>query len=281
MSQRGLWVQVITFLTFLVIVFVLFSAAGDIGFAAFIPFGNMGVHADILFILTSVSAAVGIGLGMILVPIYLAFGKLALGKAKVFGYTMVSIKGQNRGFKAFFFPALMAINFALLFIFTPGVRELVVSADYLSSAMEASWPIVALFILLVLTVGVAVAFFSAAWFILDAGIIYVSQNDSGEPIESRPMGGWFMGFLKGYAGIGVVFAFYSFVVEILSSSTTVHWSVPVLLLPLPIIVMILAIPAVILLKASHQRRIQYVQGIARRMGIKEQIDLAVHRSGEN
>jgi hypothetical protein len=175
----------------------------------------------------------------------------------------------------------MAINFALLFVFTPGVKELVVSASFLSSAMESSWPIVALFILLVLTVGVAVAFFSAAWFILDAGIIYVSQNDSGEPIEARPMGGWFMGFLKGYAGIGVVFAFYSFVTEILSSSTEVHWSIPVLLLPLPIIVMILAIPAVILLKATHQRRIQYVRGIARRMGIKERIDLMVHRTGEN
>ncbi|MDH4214750.1 MAG: hypothetical protein OEV85_12610 [Candidatus Thorarchaeota archaeon] len=280
MSHRGLWIQLITFLAFLGIMFVMFSMAGDIGFAAFIPFGNMGIHADIIFVLISVSAVVGVGLGMIFVPIYLTFGKMTLGKSRVFGYTEVNIRSKNRGFKAFFFPALMAINFSLLFVFTPGVRELVVSADYLSTAMATSWPIVALFVLLVLTVGIAVALFSAAWFILDSGIIYVSQNDSGEPIEARPIGGWYMGFLKGYAGIGVIFAFYSFVIEIMSSSTSVHWSVPTLLFPLPIIVMILAIPAVVLLKATHQRQIQYVRNMARKMGIEERIDLLVHRSSE-
>jgi hypothetical protein len=281
MTNRGLWIQLITFVAFLGIMFVMFSMAGEIGFAAFIPFGNMGAHADIVFVLTSVSAIVGIGLGMIFVPIYLSLGKLALGKSKAFGISDVNIERKNRGFRAFFFPALMAINFALLFVFTPGVRELVVSASFLSSPMVESWPIPALFVLLVLTVGVAVAFFSAAWFILDSGIIYVSRNDSGEPIEMRPMGGWFMGFLKGYAGIGVVFAFYSFVIEIMSSSATVHWSVPALLLPLPIIVMILAIPAVILMKSTHQRQIQFVRGVARRMGIKEKIDLAVHCLSES
>jgi len=280
MSQRGLWIQLITFVAFLGIMFVLFSSAGEIGFASFIPFGNMGVHADMVFILTAVSAIVGVVLGIMLVPIYLAFGKAALGKSRVYGYTEVIIQGQNRGFRTFFFPALMAINFALLFVFTPGVRELVVNSNFLSSSMESSWSIAALFILLILTVGIAVAFFSAAWFILDSGLIYVSQNESGEPVEARPIGGWFMGFLKGYAGIGVIFAFYSFVIEILSSSTTVHWSIPLLLLPLPFIIMILAIPAVILLKATRQRQIQYVRGLAKRMGIKERVDLAVHRSGE-
>lgn len=49
--------------------------------------------------------------------------------------------------------------------------------------------------------------FAGAWTLYEAGIGYSNKEkvkDKGVFIETRSVGGWYLQFLKGYAGIGVL-----------------------------------------------------------------------------
>ena len=136
-------------------------------------------------------------------------------------------------------------------------RDLLLSPTWLATASaDASWPFVALIVLLVPTIAVSMTLFSALWLLLETGLVYNTKNEQysgSEPVETRSVGGWFMSILRGYAGVGAIFGFYTFAMTSLSLGT-VHISVPMLLIPMPLILMVMTAPGLVVFDVLRQRR---------------------------
>jgi len=162
----------------------------------------------------------------------------------------------------------MAINFAMIFTFHPWVQDLVI-IDKNDPRM-----ILLTFVMLIpLMMGISMALFSGVWFLLDSGIVYTNRRrvlEKKYPVEVRSVGGWYLYLLKGYAGISVILTFYTFtsnIFNILGSGGEIHWSTIVSLVPFPIFLSILALPAVIILDMTTKHREKYILRIAKKMGI--------------
>jgi len=95
------------------------------------------------------------------------------------------------------------------------------------------------------------------------------------PIEIRSVGGWYMGFMKGYAGISVIITFYSFVVELLNQITPeqFHFSIPLFLLLLPLLLSLWAIPAVLLFELTREKRRKFIWKWANKLDITKDLNM--------
>lgn len=198
-----------------------------------------------------------------------------------YGYQEIKEKEWtfSRYLKAFF-PALMAINFSLMLLEIP---ELV---DLLLYEVELNFYLPALIILTSVTVGISLSLFSPIWFLQDGGISYSNvekADENSDLIEARSLGGWYYRLLKGYAGIGVLFSYYSFFtyfIGSLSTDMTTTILLMVFFIPYPIIVAIGAIPAVILLDLTKNHRTKYVRKIAKKFGITDEIEISFKKKGQ-
>lgn len=234
----------------------------------------------------------GVLFGYVLGPLFLVIHKKTIGLNMSYGIqeNLESEKFRG-GFKAFF-PALMAINFSLMF----ALNENTANAIIYDLGMGSGSPgvptsiisIVASLILLTFTIAVAMGLFSPVWFLLDAGIVYsnkerVERKNLEQPIVGRSVGGWYMYLLKGYAGIAVIFSyfqliftFFSRMIELGASDdmTLVFVINIVLLAPLMFLIALSALPAVILLDLTKKNRINYMRKVASMLGIKEQVKIS-------
>ncbi|MFW9851282.1 MAG: hypothetical protein ACFFF4_19305 [Candidatus Thorarchaeota archaeon] len=175
-----------------------------------------------------------------------------------------------------FFPALMATNFTLSLIFNPEIMAFPFFQDYY---LNWSSIIFLFFVIGALLQAPSFALFSAAWIIDESGIVLMSKHGS---LELQAVGKWYLALLKGYAGIGVVVALYQFIYEFLGTyGSQVHWSALLFLLILPVIVTLWVIPAIMVVGATHGRRRSFIQGFARRFGIKTQFEISIRRIDES
>jgi len=266
-----------------IIIFIIFmnilisAAADDDPFTTLLP-GNMGLQMAILFWSYTVGAIVGVLLGFILTPLFLIVHKKIIGRKLIYG---IQDRPEPEKFKGTFkalFPALMALNFALLYVFNPTVQDLLkITAD-----PGFAWVLVSLFMILIVTFGLAMALFSPAWFLQDSGIVYTNKEkvrNTTNPIEMKSVGGWYIGFLKGYTGISVIITFYSFVIELLSQLTAdqFHFSIPLFLLLLPILLSFWAIPAVLLFELTREKRRKFVLKWANKLDISKETNLEINQ----
>ena len=90
----------------------------------------MGLQIAILFWSYMVGALIGILLGFLLTPLFLIVHKKIIGRNLIYGIQERPEPEKFKGtFKAFF-PALMALNFALIYVFNPTVQDLLkITAD--------------------------------------------------------------------------------------------------------------------------------------------------------
>ncbi len=125
----------------------------------------------------------------------------------------------------------------------------------------------------------AFALFSAAWIVLDSGIVTTDKDefvDISAPTELQSAGGWYLSFLKGYAGISVVLTLYQFAFDFLATyGSEVHWSAVVFMFILPIVITLWVIPAIMLVSISYGRGQSYILGVARRFGIKDEFESSI------
>ena len=237
----------------------------------------------IMLVIWPLSAIIGgFFMGYLLTPLFLFFHKKIIGK-KLF-YTIQEIPKSNkfkRNLQAFF-PALMTINFGMIFVFSPAVQRNILSNDVFNVVEESNLiPLITLLILICITIGVSMALFSPAWFLLDAGISYSNQEkvaDKELPIEYQNVGRWYFYFLKGYAGIGVIASYYlmiaNFIEEVLLYSMDALRTLienMIFFLPLVFYLTISAIPSIILLNITKENRINYVRNWAKKFGITKKI----------
>ncbi|MBY9009816.1 MAG: hypothetical protein KGD74_08125, partial [Candidatus Lokiarchaeota archaeon] len=168
------------------------------------------------------------------------------------------------------FTSLMTINLSLL-LTTPIIISISVGSDPDSFIDDLT----TFLALLMIAVGIASILFATTWFLMDSGILYSNLKKSGDthkPIEIRSVGRWYGQFLKGYAGISVVFSYIEFM-ELFIPQLANDLSVPlfimllVVFVPFPLIIVIPLIPALIISDRIKEKRIRFIREKAKKFGI--------------
>jgi len=251
------------------------------GFLKLIPIDHLGFHvASVIFIITISAILGGVLMGYPLAPLFLIIHKSLIGRKMIYGIQNRPEPEKFKGnFKAFF-PALIAINIALIFNSNLVLKNVIVSESYLSSpGGENIWPLVVFFMVLIITTGIGMALFSPVWFLLDAGIVYTNKKkvkDKSNPIELHSVGGWYKGFLKGYAGISVFFTFFTFAIQIFTEIEQDALLQTITILPfVPFLVVMWSLPAIVIFDMIKERRKKYILNYAKKLGILEEIDIKI------
>jgi hypothetical protein len=260
-------------------------------FSPLIPSNDQYVEvALILLVFAPISALVGglIG-GYFLAPVILFIHKRLLGSKMFYG---IQNRPQPQTFKKVmrgYYPALLAINISSMIIFSaPWILDLILNKELmeLGGLVHTQVYVPGFLVLLMFTMGLGTLVFSPTWFLTDAGIVYsieekVEGTDS--PVEGRALGGRFTDFLRGYAGIGVVFSYIQFLSVFVSQKTTIPPN-PVdiavfllVFLGLPIFLLIAVIPSLIILDVTKEHRIRFVRNFAEKIGITEFVKISLEK----
>lgn len=237
-----------------------------------IKFDNTGHWILYSFGMIVLTAIVG-GLlgGYILGPIFLYFHKSTIGRKMEYG---IEIREKPEKFNYTFralFPALTSINLALMLV----INEDIVNNFIYFEKAGGEGVLITLGMLLSITVGVSMFLFSAVWFLIDAGIVYSNAEkvkDNRDLVVVRSVGGWYLFFLQGFAGIGLAFSFYVFIVTMVQKGLLKGPELPLFLI-LPLIITILSIPTVIILDITIEKRIKYILKWAKKFGIIKHVQI--------
>ena len=247
------------------------EVANSPGFTPLIPIDSLGLQFLYCFTWIWVGAIIGIFFSYLLAPLFLYIHKLVIGPKMTYGIQEVrdpnpdKFKGIFKGF----FPALMALNFAIIFSITTVVKNLIFSSDNTADMDSPVGAVLGVVILLALTSGIAMALFSPVWLLIDSGIVYSNQKKLEKkklPIEVRSVGGWYLFILKGYAGISVIFAFYSIVSEYMTVESENFGGIIFFVL-LPIIISLFMLPSIIIFDKTSEHRKKYILKFATKYGI--------------
>lgn len=282
MSIKKYTIQLFIILFFVVVMPIGMSISmGSVGFSKLIPVDHLGFQSAFVFFMIAISAIIGgVLIGYLLAPLFLIIHKKLIGGKMIYGIQNRPEPEKFKGnFKAFF-PALMAVNFALMISLNIGLKNMIMSESYLATpGNENYWPFIVFVMVLIITTGIAMALFSPVWFLIDAGIVYTNKEkvkDKSDPVELHSVGRWYMGFLKGYAGISVIISFYTFIVDLITEiGEDLHWSGPVLFPMMPFFVLVLSLPAIVILDMTKKRRKKFILNFARKLGISEEIDIEI------
>ncbi len=248
------------------------------GFLIFVGFWTLGgIIGGVLF-------------GYLLAPLYLLVQKKIFGRNMIYG---IQDNPKSEKFKVFsraIFPALMAINFSLIFASKEPFKSEIplplpgVSEDWL----ELMNFLITFLVMLSISVGASFAIFSPVWFVLDGGLVYSNQKKVMEkqleqPIMGRAVGDWYMDLLKGYAGISVIISylliFFPFLIALISNlsgafNTIVAIINILILIPLVFLIALASIPMLIILDLIKESRIKYIRKWANRFGIKDHVKIS-------
>lgn len=268
----------LTTIPFIPVHFLSGMDAGD-EMSRILPFDSMILQIMAIFLLIPAGGVVGGFLpGYLFAPLMLLIYKHTIGFRMEYG---IQYREKPERFKNTWkgiFPALLAVNIALMVGITTFARDYIVSPNYLDSGVDGEsplWPIVGFTSLIPLMTAVSMGIFSPVWFLSDAGIVFTNKNkvkDTIDPIEVRSMGSWYHYLLKGYAGIGVIYSYIIFLFDMLNrfnDPTNPGFITAAILLPLiPILVTILVIPVMVLLEVFLGHRRRFMRNFAKKLGIE-------------
>ncbi len=215
--------------------------------------------------------------GYILTPLFLVVHKKIIGRHLTYG-----IKDRNRpkDFKGVFlmslFPAFLALNIGTLLIDEPFIHDLIFVEVFITGMSLPILQILTLIMLFPLVSGIGIAVFSAAIFLLDSGIEYSNKEQKkvrrgSFPIEVRSVGGYFLYYLKGYAGIAVIISVFSLVITFITTLQgleSVYYLMNLVTWPfIPFLIASFMVPTFIIQDITYERRKRYTLKWAEKLGI--------------
>lgn len=246
-------------------------------FTRILPGNTAGDQVFLLFIFYFIMPIIfGILFGYILAPLYLYVHKRFIGRRMIYGIKLRDKPSKSKGILTSLFPALMTANFAIML--TPYLEHIVLYAsvfqDRPGQATFLAFVTIAIF-----TIGPAFGLFAGVWFLDDAGIGYTNREkvkETGEFVEYRSLGKWYMQFLKGYAGIGVIFTFsyilMDFFIDVGNNADLGQFLILFLIvIPVPIYATFAGIPTIIIIDLLREKRVKYVINRANKLGITEEL----------
>jgi len=252
--------------------FILPNVSSFTNFNIIDTIGGFIVFTYLFILLASIIG--GLFVGYALSPLFLFVHKKVIGIKMEYGLQDKNQSNKFKGVLKGFFPGFFAMNIGLLLMTDPVIQAIVLKPGFLGGEIMAQ--LVTFAALLPILIGIGTGIFSPVWFLLDAGIVYTNKKKvegTSYPTEVRSVGGWYMYLLKGYAGITVILAFYTFIAAIIQSEVTANPDLTgsILILALwpfmPILMALMALPGMIALDMTFDHRKKYVRNIANRLGI--------------
>lgn len=260
-------------------------------FSPLIPSNDQYIEIALIFLIFSpISALIG-GLvgGYVLAPAFLFIHKYILGSKMLYG---IQERPQPQTFNKMmrgYYPALLAANLNSIILFSaPWILDLILNKEL----MESGGPVYStiygpgFLVLVMFTIGLGTLVFSPTWFLTDAGIVYSNKESvegTDRPVEGRTVGGRFTDYLRGYAGIGVIFSYLQFLSFFISEKTIPPNPVDVLIFVvfffgIPIFMLISVIPSLIILDITKEHRVRFVRSFAEKMGIADYVEILFEKT---
>ena len=252
-----------------------------------IPSDDLYLEVALIFlVIAPVSALIGgiVG-GYVLAPAFLFIHKHILGAKLLYG---IQERPRPQMFKKIsrgYYPALFAININSIILFSAqGVLNLILNPDIVGveNFVYSTTYVPGFLVLVMFTIGIGTLVFSPIWFLTDAGIVYSNEErvaGTDEPIEGRTVGGRFTDFLRGFAGLGVIFSYIQFLTiyiseQIIPSNMMDIIIFAVFFFGLPLFLLIAVIPALIILDKTKEHRIRFIRNTAEKMGITDFVEIS-------
>jgi len=239
-----------------------------------IPFTNVFHEIMFVFIVIPISSTIGtiIG-GYALAPIFLLFHKIIYRKA-IYGIQETNpAKIFQRIFQGYY-PGLLAFNISSIILFlAPMIRNKLLTPGMLEEAPLVFQYIFENLFLLMFTIALSMLIFSPGWFLIDAGIVYSTEEQvrgTDRPVEGRTVGGVFNDYLKGYSGFSIAFSYLQILFVSygdLINVQRIDFAQLIGFFGIPVYVILTVIPTLILLDLTRDHRIQYVRRVAAKIGI--------------
>ena len=271
------YIVVIAFFIVMLTILSFVWTSGSYKIYRFLPFESSILAFGIFFIIYCISPIIGVLLSYFLGPIFLWVHKKLIGRKMSYYIEEKIVPDQLKfNFSRIFFPALMALNLAMMVADNSFVQELILTPQSLTSG---GLLVIVLTIpaLLLITIGISAALFSPTYFLLDAGIVYTNREKvkaTTEPIEVRGVGSWYSNFLKGYAGLGTLFSLYMIVFEAFTTLGTMEtdFNISIIIgltnwILMPLLLSLLSIPMIFILDKTYTKRMAYIQKYTRKLGI--------------
>ena len=135
--------------------------------------------------------------------------------------------------------------------------------------------------LLIFTIALSMLIFSPGWFLIDAGIVYSTEEQvrgTDRPVEGRTVGGVFNDYLKGYSGFSIAFSYLQILAVyyggLMSGGERIDIVDLIGWFGLPVYVILTVVPTFILLDLTRDHRIQYVRRVAAKIGITRVVKIS-------
>ena len=262
------------------------------GFTNLFP-GGFGTQFALFIWSTIISSIVGVLLGYFFAPIYLFIHRNTIGRRKIYYIekrpTFEEFRRTNfYGIFKALFPALLILNIGFILAENPIIQELLLKENLNSTPSDTAEliaiasKIATFFIISGLGMVIPMALFSGAWILLDAGIVSKNKSrieDTLEPVEVIAVGNTFISLFQGYAGISFVITLYLYVSEtLIAIGGGAHFSVYLGLPLVPLILVLLSIPAMFIVDITWNHRKKTILKIARKIGAIEIADIEIKHS---
>ena len=220
--------------------------------------------------------------GNLLTPLLIFLHKVIIGRNLLYGITKRDKPSEFKGaFLNSIFPALLAMNITMILSNENWIHQLIFSQSFIDGASNAILEILTILFLLPIASAIGVGVFSATFFLIDSGIMYSNKNKKkvergAFPIEFRSMGGYYLYFLKGYAGISVVISIIQLLSRYLTSIQEIDAVVYLMNLivwpVMPFIIALFMVPTVIIQDYTYEKRNKFVRKWAEKFGIRGELE---------
>ncbi len=291
------------FILYEISLLVIFNALGtyfpdmyDYTLSPFIPSDNI-VYEELILcnFLIPLSGLGGFLVGgYVLAPIILYLHKKFFGTNLTYGIQQKEKVRDISVFHKAFFPVMLAINIAsTILISSEGLVSDLILAPVLgtfesTSSGQALRKALTLLLLFPIAFSISMFVFSSVWFLKNSGIVYSNEKEVeslSEPWVIRSVGGWFHTILKGYAGVGVIINFTTFLIAsitsiVVSVGDVVLWLTVILWFVGIFLLLLAAVPSLILNELIRKKSANFVQKYAYKLGINHIVEMRYNLGGK-
>lgn len=258
------------------------------GYWSFFPFNNnyLDQLIFIYLLLPIVAIILALFFSYLLAPLLLSVHKIFIGNKKIYGieeYFLKEDKKFNKNFRGFY-PSLMAINFS--FYLTSYLWIILMNKAFSKNEdWIAMGPYLCFSQLMLFTLGPSLGLFMATWLLDEAGIVYSnkSKNDPNKTAtEIQSIGTWYRRLFTFYAGISVIFTFYSF--WLLWMGRNYNPNLPLYhpslvwnfmnIIVAPFFYAFACLPTIIILDKMKEGNKRFIRNIAKKFGIREKVEIS-------
>ncbi len=262
------------------IIFGIFLPSNDI--YRFSLFHDLFLDIDLFSILYFTAPFIGFFISYIISPFFLRLHR-TIYKSK-YEYAIENCQ-ENRAIKLnflrIFFPALFCINLSLILAEIPAIREFFIKPSMLGSTNNAVITMMTLIPLIGITAIISLAIFTAIYFLIDSGIIFIRNKEKEKNTHVQNVGSWILNVIRGYAGISVIFTFYQFHSNLITaigfSNPLATYGTIALWTSMPFIITGLFIPVLSLLHIKYTKRKEYILKKAEKLGINSKFDIIIKK----